>query len=193
MLSKKTFQVVKKWEGGVGGRPKEEDTGGLTNHGVTIGYWQKRGASIVGKPATREGLLSITWDDAEKIFQKDFWEKNKINSIRNPALRPMVAEAFWGSGPGNALKSFGYSSIQDLNRDFFATPKKLYNARLKWLQSLSNWKYNGKGWTNRLNDDLKLSRSIYYKRLAIITGGVLVVGAGGYLLYNHYKHKQHGF
>jgi lysozyme family protein len=187
--SKVFFNLIKKWEGGEATRSYAEDPGGHTKHGVTIGYWNSVAHNIVGKPPGDASLSTITWDDAEKISKVGFWDKYKIDTIRNPALRIMVAEAIWGSGIGGGLKSFGYTSIKDLNRDIFATPLKLYKKRLAWLKTLSNWKYNGKGWTNRLNDDLKAARKIQRTRMALMGAGLLVVGTGGYFTVRAIKNR----
>lgn len=176
--------VIKKWEGGVGERPKEEDSGGLTNHGVTIGYWTSKAARIVNKPPTRSGLISLTWDEAQKISKVDFWDRLKIDTIRNPALRPFVADAYW---LGGGLKSLGYDSIAALNRDFFATPKKLYNARMAHLQKLSNWGANSHGWTNRINDVLRTARIIDRKKWLIVGGSTILIGGTAYFTYRYFK------
>jgi lysozyme family protein len=182
--------LIKKWEGGAAERPLNEDSQGLTNHGVTIPYWTSTAYKIVGKPPTREGLLSLTWDEAEKISKVGFWDKYKIDSIRNPALRIPVVEAAWGSGFTAGLKSMGYDSIASLNRDVFATPKKLYNKRLAWLQRLKNWTYNKNGWTNRLNDGLKIANKIQRKRLMLIGGATVVLTGFAYGGYRYYKSKR---
>jgi lysozyme family protein len=170
------------WEGGSAERPKEQDSGGLTNRGVTIGYWVNSAHSIVNKPPTREALLSLTQSEADQIGKVGFWDKNKIDTIRNPALRILVVDSIW---MGGGLKSFGYNSIKELNRDFFATPGKLFKRRLAWLQSLSNWKYNGAGWTNRMKDTLKKSQAIQMKRTAIIGGGAVLITTAGILVYKN--------
>jgi lysozyme family protein len=185
------FSIVKKWEGDVGNRPSKEDSGGLTNHGVTIGTWKLMGAKIVGKPPTVEGLLSLTWDEASKIAQVGFWTKNNINKIRNSALRPIVADAFWMSGY-HALPSLGYTSISDLNKDIFATPSKLYKKRLAWLKTLSNWPYNANGWTNRLNDILTVAKKIATRNRLYIAGAGVTVAIGTTLLILHYRKKNNG-
>ena len=182
MVGSKTFnawfdQVIKRWEGGAAERPKEEDSGGLTNHGVTIGYWQKEAHKYVNAPPTREALLQITWDDARIIAWKGFWLKHKINQVRNQALQPFVADSYW---LGGKLKSLGYPSLQALNRDLTATPGKLYRKRLAWLKTLKNWSFNSAGWTNRMNSVLKLGKKINRKRMLLMGGGVVVLGTGVY-------------
>jgi len=179
--------VIKKWEGGTGERPANEDTGGLTVHGVTIGYWLNGANKIVNKPATRAGLLSLTWDEAKKISKIDFWDKRKINTILNPALRPFVSDAYW---LGGGLASLGFSSISALNRSIFTTPTDLYNARMKYLRSLKNWEYNKNGWTNRINDVLKTAKKINLKTM-VIGGGVLTsLIVGTILIKKNYGTKQ---
>jgi lysozyme family protein len=180
--------IVKPWEGGVGNRPLVEDSGGLTNKGITIGTWISTGAKLVNKPPTAQGLLSITEAEADKIAQEAFWKKYKVDTVLNPALRFLVADTIWMSGIGN-LHSIGYNSISDLNKDIFATPKKLYNNRLSWLKTLSNWKYNGAGWTNRLNANLKASNKILL-RMGLIGGGSLLAITGTVLLIKHSKKQS---
>lgn len=178
--------VIKRWEGDTGLRPVSEDTGGLTRHGVTIGLWKEKGAKILGKPPTPAALLTLTWPEAQKISKVGFWDKWKINTIRNPALRPHVADAYW---LGGGLRSLGYKSISELNRDLFATPGKLYKKRMAYLRSLSNWAPNAKGWLNRNNSVLATARKINRKRILIISGVTIAVAGGGYLAYRHYKNK----
>jgi lysozyme family protein len=174
--------VIKKWEGGAALRPKSEDPGGLTNHGVTLKYWQREAHNYVNQPPTAEALLNISWDDARKIAYNGFWLKQKINSVHNSALRPVVADAYW---LGGGLKSLGYSSIGALNKDLLAGPSKLYNRRMAYLKSLSNWGPNAKGWTSRVNDVYKISHKLSFKRKMII-GSMVLVGAG--LTYGGYRY-----
>ncbi len=152
------FSLIRKWEGDIGNRDKKEDQSGLTNHGITISYWINSAHKIVNKPPTKKGLSSLSWGEAEKI-SKSFWDELKIDSIKNPPLRIMIAEAYWGSGH-MGLKSCGYKSIAHLNSDTTVTVDKIYHRRLNWLKQLKNWKYNSKGWTNRLNDNLKIAKEL---------------------------------
>lgn len=170
--------VIKKWEGGAALRPYSEDPGGLTKHGVTIGYWRREAHKYVNKPPTEEALLGIDWNDARTIAYEGFWKKKRINRIFNPALRPIVADAYW---LGGGLTSLGFNSIQELNRSLFTSPGKLYNKRMAYLRSLSNWAPNAKGWTNRINDVSKIAKSISRKRL-IVAGSVVVLTTGAGIL-----------
>ncbi len=163
--------VIRKWEGGAAERDPKDDPGGLTKHGVTIGYWTKTAHKIVNKPATREGLLSINWDDAKKIAYQDFWVKKKINTIENKGFRPFVADAYW---LGGGMPSLGYSSITALNKNKFETVTGLYNKRLKYLKSLDNWEPNKNGWIARMGSVMNTAKDFAGKNKAMVIGGVLV-------------------
>jgi len=174
--------IIRKWEGGVANRPPEEDPGGYTKHGITIGYWKDKGAKILGRPATLAALSAITWDDAKKIAYQGFWIGDKINTVVNPAFRPFVADAYW---LGGRMSSLGYASIAALNRNKLETVQNLYNKRMAYLKKLSNWQYNKGGWTNRANDLLALGKSLSSgKNILWIGLGLGALAAGGIWYYN---------
>lgn len=178
-------EVIRKWEGGTAERDIKADSGGLTRHGVTIGYWINKAHKIVGKPPTREGLMSISWNDAEKIAYQDFWLSKKINTIANKSFRPIVADTYW---LGGGISSLGYPSIAALNNNKLETARGLYNKRLAHLKNLSNWDYNKNGWTNRMKSVLNAALSMSNNKTKLLLfGGVAITSFALYYLNRQYK------
>ena len=181
--------VIRKWEGGTAERNPKDDPGGLTTHGVTIKYWQDKAHKIIGAPPTREALMKISWDDAKKIAYQDFWLGKKINTIKNAAFRPFVADTYW---LGGGINSLGYPTITALNNAKLESVQGLYNKRLAWLKKLSNWEANKNGWTNRMNSVLATAKSLGgNKKVVYIIGGLAVASAlgGAYYYYGYKKNK----
>jgi len=176
--------IIKKWEGGIANRPPEEDPGGYTNHGVTIGTWKNGGAKLLARPATVAALSQITWDDAKKIAYHMYWLANKVNQVKNPAFRPIVMDSFW---LGGGMKSLGYNSVAGLNAALNETVDKLYKKRLLFLQKLSNWNTNKGGWTSRLNDIKAMGSKIATRRNLLIGGGVMAFVASGIIAYKYFQ------
>lgn len=174
--------VIRKWEGGSAERDPKDDPGGFTRHGVTIGYWQQKAASILGKPPTREALNQITWEDAKKIAYQGFWLGRKINTIKNAAFRPVVADTYW---LGGGITSLGYPSIAALNIAKFETVKGLYDKRLAHLKKLSNWSANKNGWKNRMDSVLEAGKALGGNKKVILGVGLAATAVALYLGYEN--------
>lgn len=167
------------WEGGVSNN--KNDSGGLTNKGVTLAVWTKHGRDINGDGVIDgNDLVTITDEDAVKIMKLLYWDTVKADKIVSQNVANILVDWAWNSGVGRAAKEvqsivgatadgiIGEKSIAAINamnsEDLF---KKIFAARLKYIDNIvaSNPKNKTfeKGWKNRLN-------SIQYGKL-VYNGG----------------------
>ena len=158
-------------EGGFSNRPTKEDPGGPTNLGITLNtfraYHDDPGLSSVH-------LAAITIDHAKEIYREFYWEPIRADKI--PAgLDYAVFDFAVNSGPGRAVREL--QAVLDTKRDGVVgvnTLRAIKNfpggvmhlltryaeARLEFMQSLSNWPYNKNGWTRRVDTVLTESQRL---------------------------------
>lgn len=172
-------KVVAKWEGGIANRDLSADPGGYTNHGVTEATWKNGGAKVLGKPATRDALSKITFEDAKKIAYSLYWLAHKIDTVKNPLLRIHLAEGYWGGGGLSPLgyigtvagkRQYKYKTIADLNKDN-PSIDEIGQRRYNWYTTLANFTQNP-GWINRLNTAMEVTGG---KKFSILKAGVQAV------------------
>lgn len=167
------------WEGGVSNN--KNDSGGLTNKGVTLAVWTKHGRDINGDGVVDgNDLVTITDEDAIKIMKLLYWDTVKADKIASQNVANILVDWAWNSGVGRAAKEvqtivgatadgiIGEKSIAAINamnsEDLF---KKIFAARLNYINKIvagnpKNQVFE-KGWKNRLN-------SIQYGKL-VYNGG----------------------
>ena len=178
------IKIMAKWEGGFNHRPYNEDRGGATNRGVTFGAWVGGGAKVVNKPATLEGLKSLTAAEAEKIAFVMFWKFYKIDTIRNEGAQILAADAVWHSG-GYGFKSLTKSKAKNaaqLNNLLSQglNIKQMAANRVAWLKTLSNAPANP-GWWPRMADGLKTAQA--FNKNFIPLAGLLFLAGLSTLVY----------
>jgi lysozyme family protein len=188
-------------EGGYVNDP--QDSGGATNLGITartLGVWRK-----LGRDATEEEVRSVSQDEAEGIALALYW--NAMRGDQLPAGIDIYAADFaFNSGPGNASRKL--QELVNTKVDDFVGDKTIaavrarqpldllleyHEARMDFLQSLSNWERFGKGWTNRCTVMLKLARSRVQARPVLAEmvpsqtalGGVAAAAGGLFALWPH--------
>lgn len=167
------------WEGGVSNN--KNDSGGLTNKGVTLAVWTKHGRDINGDGVIDgNDLVTITDEDAVKIMKLLYWDTVKADKILSQNVANILVDWAWNSGVGRAAKEvqaivgttvdgiIGEKSIAAINAmNSEVLFKKIFEARLKFIDNIvaSNPrnKVFEKGWKNRLN-------SIQYGKL-VYNGG----------------------
>lgn len=144
-------------EGGYVNNPK--DPGGETNWGITKTTAMANGYTGSMKAMTRE--------QAKEIYRKAFWQRTKCEQY-NPILAFQLFDAAVNHGIGNAIRmlqravdvaddgligQFTLAAIQAKSIDDVVI---LFNAeRLNFYTKLSTFATFGKGWTNRVAQNLR--------------------------------------
>lgn len=137
-------------------------------------------------PNANEFLLmdKKLWQD---IYKTLFWDKILGDKINSQGIAENLMEARWIGGGAYLIRdtirylnkeynanlpvtgTVTQNLVNSLNKNindrtkYLAIIKYLYDQRLKYYQSLSDWKRYGAGWTNRLNE--LYNRSIKYPHI----------------------------
>lgn len=160
------FDWLIKEEGGFSNDP--HDNGGMTMLGVTQKNWQ----DFVGRPVTEKEMRALTPDIVKPFYKSRYWAKVKGDNLPS-GVDYCVFDMAANSGPFLASKFIqrvcavtadgiiGPKTLDAINAD---DPKELINAfcddRLQFLKGLSDFKYYGKGWTDRVERVRKRSLSL---------------------------------
>ena len=153
------YSLIREKEGGYANRPKKHDPGGETNYGVTQKTYNAY-RKVAGLP--RQSVKLISQDEVAEIYRRDY-----ANPVRFGALPAgvdyFVFDTAIHSGPVRAAKLLqravgaeedGFIGAKTLAAVDAMPPMqlllKLRDVRMSYLKSLDNWRYNAKGWTNRL-------------------------------------------
>lgn len=144
-------------EGGYVNHPN--DPGGETNWGIT-----KRTALSSGYHGS---MHSMTKAQAIEIYRKQFWERYQLNRL-DGAISFQVFDAAINHGWGNAVRMLqravgaaddgiiGPVTLSKVNAGNTARVVMSFNAeRLNFYTKLSTFKTFGRGWTNRVADNLR--------------------------------------
>lgn len=137
-----------------------------TNIGVTYCTFKKLAAICKIQPVTYERFLKLNEEDVSKILYYGFYDYLHLKYFK-PSIALSLLEIAWGSGPARAAKTLNsalgslrhsappssnitmeminQASKVGINQLFSA----IWNERIKYLQSLPDWKYFGNGWTTR--------------------------------------------
>ena len=133
------------FEGGYTNDPY--DKGGETKYGIAKTYYPN------------EDIKNLTMERAKQIYFKDYWTKNKCESI-SPRLRFLFFDSCVIPGPSwsaRTLKAFGGDSSK-------IDPQKWTNARWAYFQSRivkdSTQKKFEAGWKKRCEKSLKYQNSL---------------------------------
>ena len=115
------------------------------------------------------------WEDIYKVL---FWDKINGDLINSQAIAEAILSAFWGGGGktlviqlqrylnnlGARLSITGTMNINTVNavNTYLKTQRQLtdainylYKKRMEYLRSLDDWWKYGRGWTRRMNAELK--------------------------------------
>lgn len=153
---------ILKWEGGYCN--VQDDRGGCTNKGVTIGTFRR----FYGRGKTCEDLKRLTDEQWNHIFKEGYWDKCLADDIENQSIADLIVDWYWTSGSYAIKYSQGVLDVpidgvmgpQTLSAINGAQdPKKLFQRlwerRKKHFEALARKKGQAKflkGWLNRLND-----------------------------------------
>lgn len=170
----KFITYIKSWEGGYVNDPR--DSGGATNKGITLTTFR----SVYGKDKTIEDLKNLTDEQWWTVFKKYYWDRYKVDDIKDEWIQYLLVDWLWGSGKWAITKVQKYLG---LNPDGIVGPKtiaainnkdpkelfqNLWKLRSDYLYSISKGKNSVflKGWLRRLN-------GIQYGKLITNNGKVL--------------------
>lgn len=142
-------QILKD-EGGYTNNPK--DPGGPTNWGITLHdartYWKA--------DATAEDVKDMPESVAEDIYLRHYASAVNYDGLP-PGVDYAVLDYAVNSGVVRALKT--YNVVK--NKQPVDVINYIYNTRLAFLESLSTFRYFGKGWTRRCVAGKALAISLY--------------------------------
>ena len=152
------FALVLKNEGGYVNNPA--DRGGVTNLGCTKAVWEQ----YIGHSVTNDDIKALTPNDVEPLYKTLYWDK--VNGDELPyGVDFAVFDFAINSGVIRAAKTL--QTVLNVNTDGKIGPKTLSaletsnprdiatrvcEARLAFLQSLSNYATFGKGWSRRVSE-----------------------------------------
>lgn len=150
--------------------------GNYTDNPKDPGNWTSGKAGVGKLSGTKYGISasayplmdikSISLDQAKAIYRKDYWDRIQADYLP-PALAFQVFDAAVNHGPTRAAKLLQRAAKVD--EDGIIGPKTLgavgklsqaimllrFNAaRAKFYTSLDTFKDFGRGWTNRVADNL---------------------------------------
>jgi len=145
------FERLLGHEGGYSNDPK--DPGGETNWGIS-----KRSYPGVD-------IKNLTQAGAKEIYMRDFWMP--LGAAADPAIKFQVFDFAVNSGISTALRKlqlavgvaddghWGPVSAAALAKQSVPDTIMRFAAfRLKFMNRLSNWDHNSRGWTERVANDL---------------------------------------
>lgn len=135
----------------------ENDNGGATNMGITIGTlsdWR-------GYQASKDEVKSLTRKEATEIYKKWYWDPVKADHLPS-GVDIVVFDMAVNAGPSRAAKilqeTIGVTPDGKIGPRTLAAVKamdpaevvKYYTeARMGFYRRLDDWQHFGRGWTNR--------------------------------------------
>lgn len=153
-----SLAFVLKSEGGFAVLPN--DPGGMTNLGVTKATYE----SYVNRPVDEAEMRSLTPNLVAPLYKKMFWDRVKGDALPI-GVDYCVFDFSVNSGVGRASKALqvaldipadgiiGPVTLHALDsRDPEEIIQQVCQERLAFMNSLSTWKFFGKGWTKRVAD-----------------------------------------
>lgn len=165
MNFEKAFERLIGHEGGYS--TDQNDPGNWTGGKVGIGVFKGTKYGIAANTYPNLDIKKLTIDQAKSIYKKDWWDK-----LGADQLHPAIVYQLWDFAV-NAGKSRAVKELQQaigVTDDGIIGPKTiaavkakdvndilllLASERLKFYTSLSTWGTYGKGWTNRVAENLK--------------------------------------
>jgi lysozyme family protein len=141
------------------------DRGNWTSGVVGVGELKgsKYGVSAMSYPSSDISRLTI--DEAKKIYKRDYWDKMQLDLLPDNITFDMFDIAV-NSGVSQAIKllqttvgsypdgKIGQLTLNKTNSYGILLRQHLNAHRLLFYTLLSSWKEQGKGWTNRVANNL---------------------------------------
>ena len=144
----------------------KRDPGNWTGGKVGVGELKGTKYGIAANTYPNLDIKNLTLEQAKAIYKKDWWDKLGADS-----LHPSIVFQLWdfavNAGKPRAIKEL--QQVVGVPADGLIGPKtiaavkamdvndvllKLTAERLKFYTSLSTWSTYGKGWTNRVAENL---------------------------------------
>lgn len=162
----KAFELLIGHEGGYTQNPK--DAGNWTGGKVGVGVNKGTKYGIAANSYPNLDIKNLTLNQAKAIYKRDYWDKVKGDQLQ-PELAFHVFDMAVNSGVARGIKLL--QKTVGTGEDGIIGPKTLtaasamnvnqavqvYNAnRLQFYTSLSSFSTFGKGWVNRVANNLKL-------------------------------------
>ena len=151
------FDRLIKHEGGYVNHPN--DPGGETNWGIT-----KRTAMAHGYSGS---MRLLTREQAKAIYKSSYWDRAKADEY-DFAIGFQLFDAAVNHGIGNAIRMLqravgvaddgivGVMTLAAVKRHSVSDVVMRFNSeRLRFYTKLSTWSSFGRGWANRVADNLK--------------------------------------
>lgn len=165
----KAFQLLIGHEGGFS--TDKRDPGNWTSGKVNIGTLKGTKYGIAANSYPNTDIKNLTLDQAKAIYKRDYWDKAKCDQM--PAeLAFHVFDMCVNSGVSRGVKLLqktvkttedgiiGPATLKAVQAMPMFNLVMIYNAnRLQFYTSLSTFSTYGKGWTNRVANNLKLGVS----------------------------------
>lgn len=158
MADSKILQpFILSWEGGFSDNPN--DKGGATMKGVTLATFRQ----VFGSWKTVNDLKNITDEQWHTIYKKYYWDRWKADQIYSQSIANLLVDWVWASGKYGITKVqqmlgvavdgiVGPKTLDALNSlDHLVAFQRIWSLRKNFIEGLSDYKYFGKGWMNRLN------------------------------------------
>lgn len=162
----KAFELLIGHEGGYTQNPK--DAGNWTGGKVGVGINKGTKYGIAANSYPNLDIKNLTLDQAKAIYKRDYWDKVKGDHL-HPELAFHVFDMAVNSGVSRGIKLLqktvgtgedgiiGPKTLTAANAMNVNQAVQVYNAnRLQFYISLSSFSIFGKGWVNRVANNLKL-------------------------------------
>lgn len=110
---KRVAPIILKHEGGFVN--DANDSGGMTNKGITIGTWRQYAKSDLGIEPTEDNLRKLTDEQATIIYRKRYWEPKGFCKINDERVGLMVYD--WSITSGGAGKQVQKLLVNEFEQD----------------------------------------------------------------------------
>lgn len=158
-------QLISVNEGGYSNR--KDDLGGETKYGITKSTAKTHGYT--------GDMRKLTEKQAIRIYKEGFWYKSKLQEVKSPKIAFLIFDANINHGLNSSAKMLqrainrvynqsevvvdgivGQKTIAAVNHaDENALIFNLTAERLRFFTSIKKtWEANGKGWINRVSNNL---------------------------------------
>jgi lysozyme family protein len=158
------FQRLIGQEGGYSN--DRNDPGNWTGGKVGVGLLKGTKFGLAANTYPKLDIKNITIVEAKEIYKRDWWDKLGADQL-HPAIVYQLWDFAINAGKSRAVKEL--QQVAGVPDDGIIGPKtisavkvmevndvllKLAAERLKFYTSLSTWDRYGKGWTNRVAENL---------------------------------------
>lgn len=160
------FKTTVGHEGGFTSNPK--DAGNWTGGKVSVGVNKGTKYGIASNTYPNEDIKNLTLERAKFLYKRDFWDKAKCDSLPN-GLRFHVFDVSVNSGVSRGVKTLqqalgvtadgiiGNNTINaSLTQKQDEVLVRFYSFRILFYTSLDLFVTFGKGWMNRVANNLKI-------------------------------------